>query len=83
MAKRFHNFLDPDTIENNLDNPMALVRTMDNKIIHNLGLMDAITLGLNHILLININIQETIQMVVDILFASLSCITDRMMLGYR
>ena len=41
------------------------VRTMDTKIIHNNGLREAVTLGLNHISLHNTNMSETVQVVVD------------------
>ena len=65
-AKKFHMFLDPDTIDHNLINPMAHVRTMDTNIIHHHELRDTITLGLNHIPLRNTNMQETIQVIMDI-----------------
>lgn len=53
-------------MDNTSDDPMMHVRTMDTKIIHNHGLKDAITLGLNHIPLRNTNIREAIQVIVDI-----------------
>jgi hypothetical protein len=65
-------FLDPDTMDHNLVNPMAYVRTMDTNIIHHHELRDAIALGLNHIPLRNTNMQETIQVVVDSFFTSMS-----------
>ena len=64
-AKRFHNFIDPETMNDNVDNPMAHVRTMDTHIIHHRGLREAIALGLNHIPLRHTNIQEAIQVIVD------------------
>ena len=64
-AKRFKKFIDPKTMDSNLVNPIAHVRTMDTDIIHHHGLREALALGLNHIPLRNTNIQETIQVVVD------------------
>jgi hypothetical protein len=64
-SKRLIQFLDPDTMDKTSDDPRMHVRTMDTKIIHNHGLREAITLGLNHIPLRNTNIRETIQVVVD------------------
>ena len=65
-SKIMIQFLDPDTMDNTSDDPMMHVRTMDTKIIHNHGLKDAITLGLNHIPLRNTNIREAIKVIVDI-----------------
>jgi hypothetical protein len=64
-AKRFHDFIDPETMDDNVANPIAHVRTMDTHIIHHRGLREAIALGLNHIPLRNTNIQEAIQVVMD------------------
>lgn len=65
ISKRLKHFLDCDTIDDSQNDPMAHVHNMDTKIVHNCVLREAITLGLNHILLRNTNIYETIQMVVD------------------
>lgn len=48
-AKRFHNFIDPETMDDNMANPMTHVHTMDTHIIHHHGLREAIALELNHI----------------------------------
>lgn len=58
-------FLDSETMNDNLVNQIAHVRTMYTNIIHYCGDVEAIVLGLNHIPLINTNTQETIQVVVD------------------
>ena len=63
--KRLIQLLDPDIIDNTSGDPRMHVRTMDTKIIHNHELRQAITLGLNLISLRNINIRETVQIVVD------------------
>ena len=64
-SKRLVQFLDTDTMDSNVDGTKIHVRTMDTKIIHNHGLREAITLGLNHIPLRNTNIREAIQVVMD------------------
>jgi hypothetical protein len=64
-AKRFYKFLNMETINDEMNSPMAHVRIMDTNIIHHLGLREAIALGLNHIPLRNTNIQEIIQVVMD------------------
>ena len=64
-AKRFSEFIDPGTMDNNVDTPMAHVRTMDTHIVRHHGLREAIALGLNHIPLRNTKLQEAIQVVVD------------------
>ena len=64
-SKRLMQFLDPDTMDNSNGNSKMHVRTMDTSIIHNKGLRDAITLGLNHIPLRNTNVRETIQVIMD------------------
>ena len=63
--KRLIQFLDPDTMDNTSGDLRMHVRTMDTKIIHNHGLREAITLGLNHIPLRNTNIHEIVQVIVD------------------
>ena len=65
-SKRLIQFLDPDTTDNTNGDTKMHVRTMDTKIIHNNGLKEDVTLGLNHIPLHNTNIRETVQVVVDI-----------------
>ena len=64
-SKRLMQFLDPDTMDNTNGNSKMHVRTMDTKIIHNKGLREAVTLGLNHISLRNTNVRETVQVVMD------------------
>ena len=64
-VKRFHTFIDPETVDDNVDNPMAHVRIMDTHIIHHRGLREAIASGLNYIPSRHTNIQEAIQVVVD------------------
>ena len=58
--KRLGQFVDPDIINDNKNDPKAHVRIMDTKIIHHRGLREAITLGLNYIPFRNTNIQKTI-----------------------
>ena len=58
--------LDLETIDDVTNNRMTHVYTMNIKIIHHHELKEPIILGTIHILLRNINIHETIQVVVDI-----------------
>ena len=64
-SKRLVQFLDPDTLDGTDGYSKEHVRTMDTNIIHNKGLREAITLGLNHIPLRNTNVRETVQVVID------------------
>ena len=64
-SKRLIQFLDPDTMDISNGDSKMHVCTMDTKIIHNHGLREAVTLGLNHIPLRNTTIRETVQVIVD------------------